>query len=489
MPSSNVIFSYIQSHYLFFLLLQMTEEGEADAVATVPLIAATTMKAPQRQKSQYLKLKHPFLVHVLGPLFFVLLSPSVVLSLWYANWKLDGSVHDLIDAFKKEGCLNMLITVWGDRWRGSQIAWTIIAVFASLELLLMKIVPGRTVLGATTPAGHTPEYKDNGLACFLFTLLVYILSVYYVNLFSPMLIYDHFGEILGALSMLSFAFCAFLYVKGIWFPTAARPDHSGNPLFDFYWGTELHPRILGWDVKQFTNCRFGMMSWGMLNLVFAHAQWTIHGAISNSMLVSVSLQFVYIAKFYLWEAGYLRSLDIMHDRAGFYICWGCMVWVPGFYTLTTQYLVNHPNIELSSLHSITILLVGTFFILLNYEVDRQRKLARETKGKCIIWGKPAQFITASYTDQQGNTHQSILLTSGWWGCSRHFHYIPEVLSALCWCVPAMFTALMPYLYVIFLTLLLLERAFRDDARCRQKYSMYWDQYCDRVKYLIVPGVL
>ena len=43
-------------------------------------------------------------------------------------------------------------------------------------------------------------------------------------------------------------------------------------------------------------------------------------------------QLVYIAKFYWWETGYLRSLDIMHDRAGFYICWGCLVWVPSVYT-------------------------------------------------------------------------------------------------------------------------------------------------------------
>lgn len=28
--------------------------------------------------------------------------------------------------------------------------------------------------------------------------------------------------------------------------------------------------------------------------------------------------------------------------AGFYICWGCLVWVPSIYTSPGMYLVNHP---------------------------------------------------------------------------------------------------------------------------------------------------
>ena len=29
-----------------------------------------------------------------------------------------------------------------------------------------------------------------------------------------------------------------------------------------------------------------------------------------------------------WETGYWGSMDIMHDRAGYYICWGCLVRSP-----------------------------------------------------------------------------------------------------------------------------------------------------------------
>ena len=44
-------------------------------------------------------------------------------------------------------------------------------------------------------------------------------------------------------------------------------------IFDIFWGTELYPRFghalwdIGWDVKLFTNCRFGMMYWGLSGCV------------------------------------------------------------------------------------------------------------------------------------------------------------------------------------------------------------------------------
>ena len=85
--------------------------------------------------------------------------------------------------------------------------------------------------------------------------------------------------------------------------------------------------------------------------------------------------------------------------------------------------------------------------------------------------------------------KSLLLVSGWWGVSRHFHYIPEVMGAFFWTVPALFDNFLPYFYVIFLAILLTERAFRDDNRCAFKYGKDWDTYCERVPYKIVPGVV
>ena len=203
------------------------------------------------------------------------------------------------------------------------------------------------------------------------------------------------------------------------------------------------------------------------------------------MVVAVALQLIYVGKFFFWETGYLRSLDIMHDRAGFMICWGCLVWLPCIYTSPTLYLVNHPN-ELGTVLATTIFLAGVGSIMINYLADRQRQQVRAKNGACKIWGNNPSLIHATYQTQNGETKQTILLTSGWWGLSRHFHYIPELMGAFFWSLPALFANFLPYFYLVFLTILLVDRAFRHDRRCADKYGLYWEEYCARVPYKIIP---
>ena len=91
----------------------------------------------------------------------------------------------------------------------------------------------------------------------------------------------------------------------------------------------------------------GMMFWavGIICYCFKNAQ--LHdGQLQPAMAVSVAVQLIYISKFFHWEAGYMCSMDIQHDRAGYYICWGCLNWVPAVYTsqafyLTTKSLCNN----------------------------------------------------------------------------------------------------------------------------------------------------
>ena len=70
---------------------------------------------------------------------------------------------------------------------------------------------------------------------------------------------------------------------------------------------------------------------------------------------------------------------------------------------------------------------------------------------------------------------------------RHFHYLPEILFSFFWSSPALGSAFIaPYFYVIFLSILLLDRAWRDYDRCRKKYGESWDTYCDVVPCRIIP---
>ena len=76
-------------------------------------------------------------------------------------------------------------------------------------------------------------------------------------------------------------------------------------------------------------------------------------------------------------------------------------------------------------------------------------------------------------------------------CSRLAKHLPpppprsfEILSSFFWSSPSGFYGngmFVPYFYVIFLTILLVDRSFRDDDRCRKKYGKDWEKYEETVK--------
>ncbi len=423
---------------------------------------------------------------LVGPLMLITFCPPLVMLIWYTNVELDGSVMRLYHLFVEQGVFATIYNIWSPVFFGTAFAWKVVALFIAVELLLMRILPGKRVQGPITPKGHIPVYKANGILAFLCTVGLFLLCSLQWNLFSPGIIYDHLGELLGTLNCFSLLFCLFLYLKGRYTPSTSDSGSTGNVVFDYFWGMELYPRVLGWDIKMFTNCRFGMMAWGLVLISFAAKQSQLSG-LSDSMLVAVVLQLTYITKFFVWETGYLRSMDIMHDRAGFCICWGCMVWVPAVYTSPTLFLVNHPNhlgVGLSAL----LLLAGVACIFINYLADRQRQRIRRENGECRIWNRKPELIFANYKTEWGEERQSLLLASGWWGISRHFHYLPEILATFLWSLPALFNYYIPYFYLTFLVILLLDRAYRQEKRCATKYGDNWNEYCKRVPFRLIPFV-
>ncbi|KAI7986120.1 7-dehydrocholesterol reductase [Camellia lanceoleosa] len=152
-----------------------------------------------------------------------------------------------------------------------------IACYAAFEAVLQLFLPGKRVEGPISPAENRPVYKANGVAAYAVTLITY-LSLWWLGLsyskrgiharhvrmfavFNPSIVYDHLGEIFSALIFGSLIFCIFFCIKGHVATSSSDSGSCGNIIIDFYWGMELYPRIgKNFDIKDFTNCRFGMIS-------------------------------------------------------------------------------------------------------------------------------------------------------------------------------------------------------------------------------------
>jgi 7-dehydrocholesterol reductase len=422
------------------------------------------------------------------------ITPPFAIVITHASKYMEGACFELCVSILKNP--RILVEIWPSMT--DPVAWKLILSFMAFQLFLMKAVPGKTFTATVTPMGNTPVYKANGMACYAITNILLVLCQFNAPLiaqhtgvnFRLALVYDKFPEILSSLNVFSLLFCAMLYVKGWTFPSSTDVASSGDVITDYYWGMELYPRILGWDVKMFTNCRSGMMFWAAGTICFAHKAMEVNdGSLPLGMFVNVALQLIYVTKFFHWEMGYMCSMDIQVDKGGYYLCWGCLVWVPSVYTCHSYYLATNGP-ELSALVGGTIFVLGALCIWINYDCDHQRYIFRQTNGQCTIWGKKPEYIVAEYSTASGEKKSNLLLLSGWWGWSKHAGYNFEILSAFFWSAPALGSALWcPYFYVIFLTILLVDRSFRDDDRCGKKYGKSWVQYSERVPYKIIPGVI
>jgi 7-dehydrocholesterol reductase len=301
----------------------------------------------------------------LGSLLLLLLTPGFCLTFWYTCFYLDGSLERLLPILIEKH-IYFLYEMWPTPF--DPVAVKLVAGFGAFNLFLMRFVPGKRFEASVTPSGHVPVYIENGIDCYLINIFALAGLAYYG--YDIGIVYDKMGNILSTCNLSALVLCAFLVLKGLNFPSTGDCGTNGSFIVDFFWGTELYPQIFGWDVKQFTNCRFGMMYWQVGILCYAYRQYTDVGFVSSSMMVSVVLQTIYVCKFFIWETGYFCSMDIQHDRAGYYLCWGCMVWVPSMYTMHTYFLTKHPI--LFSLPMTALLLsAGVFCVWCNYDCDRQ----------------------------------------------------------------------------------------------------------------------
>jgi len=301
-------------------------------------------------------------------------------------------------------------------------------------------------------------------------------------------IYDNWGGLLIVANIYGYLLAIFSYVKAYLFPTHPKDrKFSGIALYDLFMGIEFNPRIGSLDFKLFHNGRPGITAWTLINISFAAAQYHKYGYVTNSMLIVNLLHAVYVLDFFYNEDWYLRTIDIAHDHFGWMLAWGDSVWLPWTYTLQGFYLVTHP-VDLSTVEAIAILTLGLLGYFIFRGCNHQKDYFRSKNGDCLIWGKPAKYVDAKFTTGDGKQRSSKLLTSGWWGLSRHFNYVGDLCISLAYCLPCGFTHLLPYHYIIYMVILLVHRAYRDDARLTEKYAKYWEEYKKQVPWKILPYV-
>uniref|UniRef100_A0A673UVQ3 Delta(14)-sterol reductase TM7SF2 n=1 Tax=Suricata suricatta TaxID=37032 RepID=A0A673UVQ3_SURSU len=255
-----------------------------------------------------------------------------------------------------------------------------------------------------------------------------------------------------AATLTAFIFSLLLYLKALVAPASALAPggNSGNPIYDFFLGRELNPRICSFDFKYFCELRPGLIGWVLINLALLMQEAELRGSPSLAMWLVNGFQLLYVGDALWHEEAVLTTMDITHDGFGFMLAFGDLAWVPFTYSLQAQFLLHHPQPLGLPMASVICLIKGLETI-------------------------------PTATGRQ-------LLVSGWWGLVRHPNYLGDLIMALAWSLPCGVSHLLPYFYLLYFTALLVHREARDEQQCLQKYGRAWHEYCRRVPYRILPYV-
>ncbi|XP_041035858.1 delta(14)-sterol reductase TM7SF2 isoform X1 [Carcharodon carcharias] len=401
----------------------------------------------------------------LGALLLPMLLPCTLLYLLLACRTQDASV------FKVPSALPTPSELWDLDMFLLVLGWF------SLQAVLYMLPLGKVTQGMPLRDGSRLSYRINGLQAFAITTLLAGLGIFVGLRLSS--VHDRCVQLAVSAIVASFALSIFLYARSLCVPESALAPggNSGNPIYDFFIGHELNPRIGSFDLKYFCELRPGLIGWLVINLAMLMKESELRGSPSLAMILVNSFQLLYVLDALWHEEAVLTTMDIVNDGFGFMLAFGDLAWVPFTYSLQAYFLVSHPQ-ELTTTTAAAIILLNALGYFIFRSANSQKNAFRRNPNDPKVAG--LETIPTA-TGRQ-------LLVSGWWGLVRHPNYLGDLIMALAWSLPCGLAHVLPYFYVIYFTILLIHREARDEHQCRRKYGSAWSEYCKRVPYRIFPYV-
>ncbi|KAF9533733.1 ERG4/ERG24 ergosterol biosynthesis protein [Crepidotus variabilis] len=414
----------------------------------------------------------------LGPPGAFLVSfgvPAVAYALYFGCSEPSGGCPPKVNSQRVVHALtsaDFYINLWDTQATIAYLAWYAFCVAA------WAILPGDSVEGTLLRNGGRKSYKINAFSTFLLALGITSGIILRYGPESFAFIYDKWIGLLTAALLMSFVQAAYCYASSFrQGALLALGGNSGNFLYDWFIGRELNPSLGPLDLKWFNELRPGLILWVLINASMVCEQAVRRGGLRNvtdSMWLVFVFNFWYVADGLYNEPAIFTTMDIVTDGFGFMLAMGDLVAVPFTYTLPARYLAfNH--VELGPFWTAAILGVN----FLGYYIFRS---ANGEKNDFRNGSNPKNLKFMS--TERGTK----LLTSGWWGRSRHPNYFGDWLMGIAWCLPTGFNTPITYYYAVYFTVLLVHRSLRDDEACQKKYGDDWNKYTKLVPYKIIPYV-
>eukprot|EP01066_Platyproteum_vivax_P010928 Platyproteum_vivax@DN4929_c0_g1_i1.p1 len=366
--------------------------------------------------------------------------------------------------------------------------------FIMFQAVIMILIPGVELKGL--PLKHEKNkqlvYKINGVWCWYLSLVL-LGVLYYTKTFQFSRVVDEFQGLMTTAVIYSNIVSVLTYALAHYFKATHRM--TGLLIYDFFMGAWLNPRLpynLGnFDFKMWAEVRMSWILLFFLTVSAAVKQYETHQSLSAQMVFMLVAHFLYTNACLKGEECIPTTWDIFFEKWGWMLIFWNSAGVPFIYCFQSLFIAVRPfhNPHWGWTTFCFGLLVFSYWVwdTANSQKNRFRMMQRGTYVERhtfpqLPWGTLVNPKTM--TTKSGST----LLIDGWWGVARKIHYAADLGMSLSWGLICGFQHALPYLYFVFFITHLVHRANRDSERCQRKYGSDWKAYCEKVPYVLIPGI-
>ncbi|KAL7416547.1 ERG4/ERG24 ergosterol biosynthesis protein [Mrakia frigida] len=365
----------------------------------------------------------------------------------------------------------------------------------AFQLIIAFLMPGKIQKGLPVPSldYKTLTYRCNALYCCYFTLVVSS-TLHLTGLFDLTQIIDHFGELMSVSMIVGFALSFLVYFGAIFFHWGGKPIRmSGWPVYDFFMGASLNPQIFNIDLKMWQEVRIPWVLLFHIAISAALKQYQTIGYVTPNLAFMVLATGLYLNACAKGEECIPQTIDMFYEKDGFMLTFWNFAGVPFTYSYSIVYLHRTDpsayKLSTAAMTGVYCLLLLSYYIFdtamsqkSNFRMELQNEFVPRDAFPQLPWRR---VKNPKYIETK---HGNKLLISGWWGFLRKPNYTADLIQSFTWGLCTGWSSPIAYYYVVWFTIVLMQRCSRDFAKCRAKYGEDWDRYCKAVPYTFIPGL-
>ncbi|KAF5860938.1 C-24(28) sterol reductase [Aspergillus alliaceus] len=357
-------------------------------------------------------------------------------------------------------------------------AWTIYWVFFLFEGACYLLLPGITVMGRPLPhlGGKQLPYYCSAVWSF-YTSILLALALHFTGIFKLYTIIDEFGSLMSVAILSGFLVSFIAYFSAL--KRGAQHRMTGYPIYDFFMGAELNPRMFGiLDFKMFFEVRLPWYILLFVTMGAAARQYEVYGYVSGEVGFLLMAHFLYANACSKGEECIVSTWDMYYEKWGFMLIFWNLAGVPLSYCHCTIYLANHdPATYHWNRYFLSFLYIAYLFVYWVWDTTNSQKnrFRQQERGTMVFRNTFPQLPWQTVENPKTITAEdgSVILVDGWYGKARKIHYTCDLYFALNWGLITGFNSPFPWFYPVFFACMISHRALRDIQRCRNKYGEAW----------------